>query len=144
MCIELIAIAEAISYLNFFQAEDYVILTGSKSAFQHLIRCTANYNGLPIAYRILVGVNTMKNENKNVRLQWIPSHVRIRGNEVVDRRAREALVDGIHMDWVPYYNDILTVVKEDCRSRWKQYFDERSLSKGIWYKTIQPNLGKSP
>lgn len=144
MSTELIAIAEAISYIDSFEAGYYVVLSDSKSAIQHIARCTTRVRGTPIAYSILESIIGLSARGKHVSLQWIPSHVGLSGNDEADRLAGEALVDGITMDFLPYHSDLLTLVKEKCRNNWKEYFDERSLTKGIWYRTIQPGLSRSP
>lgn len=43
-----------------------------------------------------------------------------------------------------YYTDVVYEVKKKCIDLWNEYFDSRSLIKGIWYKTIQPCLSRSP
>lgn len=142
MYVELLAIAEAISYIESFESGNYVILTDSKSALQHLARCTSNFRGIPIAYRILDSISTLK--NKSVILQWVPSHIGLFGNEEVDRLAKEAITDGIYINCLPYYSDLIYTVRGRCMDLWREYFDERSLSKGIWYRTIQPCLSRLP
>ncbi|CAK1590632.1 unnamed protein product [Parnassius mnemosyne] len=144
MCAELIAISEAVSYIASLNHKyQYVILTDSKSALQHLARCTSNFRGTPIAYSILKSIDSLTKKNVTVVLQWIPAHIGLVGNEVVDRLAKEASSDGILRRYLPFFADFLYKVKERCDTLWKEYFNERSLTKAIWYKTIQPNLSRS-
>ncbi|CAH2101781.1 unnamed protein product [Euphydryas editha] len=139
---ELVAIEEAISYVDSISAGKYVIITDSKSAIYHLARCTSNFRGSPLAYSILGSLSKLSNKNISMKIQWVPSHVGIPENEVADRLAREALTDGIPFSCLPLYSDHLYIVKEKCREMWKEHFDVRSLTKGIWYKTIQPSLSR--
>lgn len=144
MYVELIAIAEALSYVESLGPGRYVILTDSKSSLQHLLRCTSNFRGAPIAYVIIDSILNCSKDNKMIRLQWIPSHVGLLGNEEVDRLASQAATEGLHFDCLPYYTDLIYECKKKCTALWKEHFDERSLTKGIWYKTIQPSLTRSP
>lgn len=144
MYIELIAIAEAISLVESLGPGRYVILTDSKSSLQHLLRCNTNFRGAPIAYVIIDSIRKCLNVNKEVRLQWIPSHVGLLGNERVDRLANRAVTEGVLFNCLPFYTDLTFNCKKKCTALWKEHFDERSLTKGIWYKTIQPSLTRSP
>lgn len=141
MYVELLAIAEAVSYVASFESGNFVILTDSKSALQHLARCTSIFRGAPIAYRILETVSKM--QKKNIVLQW-PAHIGLYGNEVADRLAKEVVTDGLFLDCLPYFSDIIYLVRRQCIDIWKEYFDERSRTKGIWYRTIQPSLSRLP
>ncbi|KAL4714030.1 hypothetical protein ACJJTC_008384 [Scirpophaga incertulas] len=62
----------------------------------------------------------------------------------VDQMAKMAITCGVEVDYLPYYTDLLPDLRRKCFSMWSEYFDERSRSKGIWYKTIQPNILRIP
>ncbi|XP_045445833.1 uncharacterized protein LOC123653899 [Melitaea cinxia] len=100
---ELIAIAEALSYVADSPGQDIVILSDSKSALQHVASCASTVRGFPIAYSIMQSMYEMIAQNRKVILQWIPSHVGIPGNEKVDNLARDANVEGRELHCVPYY-----------------------------------------
>lgn len=143
MYTELIAISEAISYADSLKFNNYIILTDSKSAIYHLARCTSNFRGTPIAYRILESLRRLSDKNKLVKIQWIPSHVGIPGNEEADRLAKDALIHGTAFYCLPLFSDCLGKVRDRCTELWKEHFDERSISKGVWYKTIQPSISRA-
>jgi ribonuclease HI len=144
MYTEMIAVLEALSYIQGINHKNFVILTDSKSTIQHIARCTGNARGIPLGYVIIDLISRMKSAEKHVVIQWIPSHIGISGNEEVDRLAKAATSDADIFHCLPLHTDILYQVKKDCRKKWSEYFDERSLSKGIWYKSIQPTLPHSP
>lgn len=140
---ELIAILEALSYIDSFKQGKYVVFSDSKSALQHLLRCASNYRGTPVAYHIIRALHSLYSKGKNVVLQWIPAHIGLRENEEADFWAKVASIDGIPVRHIPYYMDLMYVVKEQGACLWREYFDQRALSRGIWYKTIQPSLCRS-
>ncbi|CAH2090528.1 unnamed protein product [Euphydryas editha] len=72
-----------------------------------------------------------------LKIQWIPSHIGLWGNEEADRLARAAANDGSYVCIKPTFLEILPKYKHKTHNIFKEYFDERSLEKGIWYKTIQ-------
>lgn len=134
---ELIAISEALSYVASLDNNKCIVLSDSKSALLHLARLPSRIRGYPIAYNILDSICKLRESNKEVIIQWIPSHVGIIGNEEVDLAARQAVSDGIPYSCLPLHDEKLREVKVICTRMWNEYFDERSRTKGIWYKTIQ-------
>lgn len=138
MFAELVAISEALSYLNSLNFDNYVILSDCRSALQHLARCNSTFRGLPLAYTIIDSIRQLKCQKKNIVLQWIPAHIGLVDNERVDLLAKQATVDGIPYDCLPHFTDLFFIPKQKCKQMWHEYFDERSYTKGIWYKTIQP------
>ena len=134
---ELIAIAEALSYIQSIECDKFVVLTDSKSSLQHIARCTSTSRGVPIAYTIIDVLTKLKDGSKTVVLQWIPSHVGISGNEKADELAKQAINDGVPTSRLPYFSDCIYIIKRACLDMWKEFFDERSRHKGIWYRTMQ-------
>lgn len=61
---------------------------------------------------------------------------REKNKEKTDRAAKLAISDGIPYRCLPVHSEVLGKVRR-CRQVWKEYFDERSLTKGIWYRTVQ-------
>lgn len=144
MYLELIAIFEALLYIKSIDCNKFVILCDSKSSLQHVARCTSYLRGTPIAYDIIKLIFELKALSKEVVLQWIPSHIGLEGNEKVDSLAKEASCDGVNRNILPFFTDCIYSVKEHCYLLWKVHFDERSVEKGIWYRTLQNEPWKSP
>ncbi|CAH2101041.1 unnamed protein product [Euphydryas editha] len=62
----------------------------------------------------------------------------------IDILAKEASCDDVSSDVLPFFTDCIYLVKEHCSLLWKVHFDERSVEKGIWYRTLQNEPWKSP
>ncbi|KOB68371.1 Non-LTR retrotransposon CATS [Operophtera brumata] len=94
-----------------------VILSDSRSALQHVARCASGFRGASIAYTILNKVLVLISQGASLRLQWIPSHVGLRGNEVADTLAREAISNGTEVFIKPDYSEVLHKYKRCLRSK---------------------------
>lgn len=145
MTLELFAISAALSYTeNIGSFKNIVILSDSKSALQHILHCTTGNRGFSVAYNILRKLHKINEHSICVKLQWIPSHIGILGNEEVDRLAKSAVTDGSDIFILPSHSEIIPKFKDKCFVIWKEYFDERSKSKGVWYKIMQSQPHRSP
>lgn len=144
MTLELFAISEALCEVAKIDSERIAILSDSKSALQHIARCASNFRGTPTAYAILKQIHELQNRGKTLRLQWVSSHIGLWGNEQADKLAKLASSDGIINNIKLFYLEYLNQIKQICYDKFKEYFDERSKEKGIWYKTIQNQLARVP
>ncbi|XP_026321603.1 fatty-acid amide hydrolase 2-like [Hyposmocoma kahamanoa] len=69
--------------------------------------------------------------NVQLKLQWIPSHVGLKGNEEADILAKRGITEGQEMNILPCYSEFLFKYKLKCAQMWDEYFDMRSREKGI-------------
>ncbi|CAG9584719.1 unnamed protein product [Danaus chrysippus] len=113
MGVELIAIKEAMHYIESTSYHKIVILTDSKSSLQHLLRSArGGCVGRNEAYLVIKCIYRLIRNGVEVRLQWIPSHVGVRGNEVADSLASKALRNDIPLDITPHYTDYFPKIKK--------------------------------
>ena len=148
MTMELIAISKTLENIicrdivNHSANQNIVICTDIKSGLMHLARCASGCRGTPTAYAVLRQFHELG--DINLRLQWVPSHIGILGNEKADYYAKKAILEGVEVNIVPFYAEILSYYKNICYNRFKEYFDSRSKEKGIWYKTMQSEPPRIP
>lgn len=138
MGIELVAINEAVHYIESTTYRKIVVLTDSKSSLLHLLGCAKGRN-VKVRKEALLAIKCIYKlirSGVEVILQWIPSHVGITGNEKADSLTTLALQDGVTLDVEPHYTDYFPQVKRDIHSMFKTYFNECSQTKGHWYKSI--------
>lgn len=144
MSLELIAIHQALSYALNHNLNKFVILSDSKSALQHVLRCASGRRGASIAYDILKFISILNNGCKEFKLQWVPAHIGLKGNEEADRVAKLAAVDGRLINYLPDYWELVPKVKNMCFDDWIKNFEKTSKDKGIWYRTIQREPPRVP
>lgn len=60
-----------------------------------------------------------------------------------NRKSRARAIE-LFSNVLPLFTDLVKLVKLQCKEAWQEYFDERSREKGIWYRTIQPQISSHP
>lgn len=129
MCADLSSILEDLFYNSTWQVKKCVVLTDSRSSLRHLERCSQpNFRGCPVVYEIFRLLYQVRSNAKNIVLLWVPSHIRIIGNDTVDNLAKEASIEG-HKKYTctPYFVEVLYLVKEHCYNSMKDFLDLRSF-----------------
>ncbi|CAK1604548.1 unnamed protein product [Parnassius mnemosyne] len=105
MTLELIAISEALRYAASYNWNKIIVYSDSKTAIQHLARSASGIRGVSIAYTILSQLYEFSLRDICARVQWIPSHIGLLGNEEADRLANSACVNGVEYNINPCYSE---------------------------------------
>ena len=89
---EVLAIKMALKWIldNDFESENFLILSDSKSALQALL--SRNPKRQELIYSCLETIKQLKERRVILKFQWVPAHVGLVGNEVVDKAAKESLL----------------------------------------------------
>ncbi|KXJ76857.1 hypothetical protein RP20_CCG008791 [Aedes albopictus] len=135
---ELLAIREALRYTQEKQLDRVVILTDSKSACE-AIKNTENANDNFLVFDI----NQLRNQliQRNIKIQWIPSHIDVRGNDLADRAAVQATTQRQDMFVGLTLGDTLRLAKKEIWSKWTRLYQEISTEKGKYRFQIQNEPG---
>lgn len=116
-----------------------MIFTDSKGACQILSnenKITDNF----LAWEIVKKIK--KATNKQITIQWIPSHMGIKGNETADQAA-VAATSGCQSDFISLaLVDAFNLAKYDLWEAWKTEYSKTSETKGRWYFEIIPEPGR--
>ncbi|XP_046542833.1 uncharacterized protein LOC124253160 [Haliotis rubra] len=109
---ELEAIHHALRYSENLREKRVVILSDSLSALQSL--ATKHSSSRPDTIRdILVLIQKLRRENeKEITLCWIPSHMDIPGNERADKLAKQALELDVSLDHPYSKSEIRSMIQE--------------------------------
>lgn len=144
MSVELLAISEALSYILTLDHKKFVIFSDSRSALQHIARCVSGIRGASVAYAILKKIQFLREKGVDLRLQWVPSHIGLKGNDEADILAKDAIENGSEVYMIPEEIEILNKYRYKIFEKWKLHFDVISYEKGIWYKILQKEPLKIP
>ena len=86
---ELIAIYKALRYINDHLANQFIIFSDSLSSLQSLVTYQPRN---PLVSGIQDCLYSLQKRKKTVILFWVPGHVGIRGNEMADAAAKQAIL----------------------------------------------------
>lgn len=87
-----------------------VIFSDIKNAILHLRSCVK-------------GKREIAARGVALKIQWVPSHIRLTGNDKPDDLAKRAISEGIEVEVNPSYYKVLGKYIQECWNTWKVYFD---------------------
>ena len=128
------AISKALTHAAKSRRKKVLVLSDSLSVLKGLqnFYCTD-----PRLTKILDGVDKINRKGREVRFLWVPSHVGIRGNEVADRLAKEALLSDRPESSALPSSDLKPKIKKYVREEWRKTW---SLARGNKLNEIKPDL----
>lgn len=136
---ELLAISKAIETIQENEYEKAVIYTDSKGACQILLNKATVQDNF-IAWNI---VKALKKTTPFIKIQWIPSHQGIEGNERADRLAVSA-THGSQTDFSALaLSDALSLAKAEIWESWQTKYKTISEEKGVKHFGIMESPGKA-
>ena len=126
---ELYAIFLSLTMIMTNPNQNFLILSDSKSSLQSIKDI---YSMNPLVKQIQNLLIRIANNNKQVRLCWVPAHVNIPGNEAADKLAKEgALSAQPPALYKNYYKDYYPILKKNVADRWQNEWEFTS--------SIRPN-----
>ena len=113
---EAVAVYRALQYIKLSKFEKFIIFTDSLSLIQSIQNLNEKNAVVLSIFEILGQIFEKK---KKVIFCWIPSHVGIKGNELADQAAKQALDLQISPIPVPFV-DKIPYVKTSLSNSWQQ------------------------
>ncbi|XP_046689047.1 uncharacterized protein LOC124374954 isoform X1 [Homalodisca vitripennis] len=137
---ELYAIKKAIEIANLQPGNKVLICSDSKAAI-HAVKTACKLDYIDnITSQI---VEEVLSSEKKITLQWVPGHVGITPNEIVDKLAKEAIQTGkVIKDLVLPMGDFVSHLKCEMTSLYKAEVEQSN--KARWYRDVQRDLPMVP
>lgn len=130
---ELIGILYAINIINLVAVRRWTtshsrvrsatIFSDSMSALQ-AIQNPGNKSGQQIIHAILQAAKNTKTHGTAIRLQWIPGHCEIPGNDVADQLAKEAAIPGKTHPFSPLMSRERAHIRQGIQAQWEKEWKE--------------------
>jgi hypothetical protein len=122
---ELHAIILSLEFVYASEKSNFVVCTDSLSSLQAIEG--AKFEN-PFVVEILNLYLQLINRGKHIIMCWIPSHIGIRGNDMADKAAKEALELPISDIKIPY-TDLYGNVKAFFQNEWQTFWNEQVNNK---------------
>ena len=129
---EVYAIYRSILYIKNHQHSKFVIFIDSQSAI-NFIKNNKNKHAMQIRVHKLIN----KIKNKTIIFEWIPSHRGIKGNELADTAARDAIKDNYIVRLPLNTDEFSCMIKKKIEQLWQKQWNHRKYR---MYR-LKPRLG---
>ena len=124
---ELYAILAAVEIIHRDNEEhNFVIYTDSKSVLMSLSTTNASH---PIICRILHIILKIHDQNKRIKICWVPAHIGIVGNERADRAANRATNNRNTSKSTTFFKDYFNTFKTEIMRLWQQEWNSITNNK---------------
>ena len=88
------------------------------------IQNPGNKSGQQIIHAILEAAKNTKTHGTAIRLQWIPGHCEIPGNDIADRLAKEAAIPGKTHPFSPLISRERAHIRQGIQNQWEKEWKE--------------------
>jgi ribonuclease HI len=135
---ELNAILLALNWINDVMPNNCMILSDSLSVLQAIDNKSSGTRPAMLL-ELLCTLRQLKSLNINIVFIWIPSHVGLKGNEIVDKLAKNAIKHE-HIDLnIPFENkEVHPIITKYIVDKWQCHWETQE--KGSFYKKLSPNV----
>ena len=106
------------------RGKNVVIFTDNQSAIKKL-QNPDNKSGQQYVKEIILRIEKLRSMGCTLRIQWVPGHVEIEGNELVDKLAKEAALNprtGTPPDLALLRTTVKRTLKAKFRTRWNHFW----------------------
>jgi ribonuclease HI len=122
---ELRAIQRALDIICSKEERNFIVFSDSLSS---LMALKGNDFDNPDILRIIERCHSLLTRGKNIVFAWCPSHVGIKGNEIVDKLAKQALNHAVSERKIPH-TDLRPRINNLVFSKWKESWNEEINNK---------------
>ena len=130
---ELIAILECLKYIEETRfAKEYLIISDSKSTIQQLQKISFASSVNPVVIKILQQLHKLES---NVRFMWVRGHAELKGNEHVDKLAKQGCNQLVKNCSISTITDLHTLMLKEIKDENTE--SHQNYGKGMHYLLIQ-------
>lgn len=135
------AIAEALQNIDLHIHKKFLIITDSRSVLEAL-NTYSNNRSHPLVHQIRSLSWKLRKKDYEVRFLWVPSHMGIDGNEIVDSIASNFARDLATSNYPIFVNDLKCMDKSQQIQIWQERWD--SSENGRYLYSILPRINLVP
>ena len=133
---EVYAINLALDQITKSRDPKYIIFSGSQSAIVAIEKKKLNN---PLIAKLLAKLNNISNQKETI-FCWIPSHIGIQGNEMMDSAAKTAQNNPLDTHFKIPFTDLKRTINIYTKQKWQNYWDNFQNNK---LYEIMLQIGKS-
>lgn len=127
----------ALEWVEGNELNNSVIISDSYSALESIKTGKSIRND--IIHKICMVLHKLNAKDLKIRFLWVPAHVGVKGNEEVDKLAKQTLKHNRILQ-VPYSkSEAKTFIKAYARSKWQEYWVDQDKGRHLY--NIQPEVG---
>jgi ribonuclease HI len=139
---EAIAILHSLFYIETLNKRLFVIFSDSKSVLLSLMSNNVGLKTSPIILQIRKKYYDLSLKGFSIAFAWVPSHIGIHGNEVVDRAAKTASVQ--NLSYYPSFFDIKNLFTSKAYNNWQINWDLTSKFNGNRLYQLKKSVSSPP
>lgn len=141
---EAAAIREVLKYIDTnYDPGKYCIVSDSLSVIAAVESKVNSYKRHQIVENILDIINIMKHKSYEIMFMWVPSHAGIKGNEVVDKLAQDAITNPDDTnDEVLHFSDLQPLQWKTQTERWQDKWETSNM--GRYCFSLLPKVKNKP
>ena len=134
---ELTAIIKALKIVCNSSYKKFVIFSDSTSAVLSLNKFNSHHPLIQVAQEWLFRIRC---KFKSVRFCWVPSHVGIKGNEMADKEAKNAVFNSSEIISKVPHIDMKQTIRSYIFKKWQERWASPTLANNKKYKTIRQKV----
>lgn len=140
--LEVMAILEAVRFCDSANSHNFTILSDSRAVLSALNSRFAPNKTSCLILVIKDLLRKIDNEGKTIKLIWIPGHTQIKGNEMADLLAKEAISKGIDTQISVPFGEFKNLWKAQLFEELHDWYRNTGKEKGIFYFTNYYHNGR--
>lgn len=138
---EVIAISEALSYVNEYEIKLAAIFTDSLSCLTVLENGRIGTKTHPLIPKIISQIIDLAERGVKITLYYVPAHQGISGNEIADVQAKLGARSGRLLEMAPPYTDVAASVRAKLYTKWQKAWSNRQKTTLSY---IKPKVSSPP